>query len=244
MNLFGDAIDWILAPERASGALPLSEAIGTHLWFTFVSVLIAAVIAIPAGWLIGHTGRGRELAVALSGAARAVPSFGLVLLLVMVFGVLYKAEASVVAFVLLAIPSVLAGAYAGIEAIEPRVIDGARSVGMTPAQVLFRVEVPLGLPLLIGGLRSAVLQVVATVTLMGYVGNWGLGFHIVQGINLRNFDQILGAALLIVVLAVALDAVFAVMQRIVVPRGVGVGRSGDLGARRRRRRVLTAARTA
>lgn len=236
MNLFGDAIDWILAPERATGALPLSEAIGTHLLYTFVSVAIAAVIAIPAGWLIGHTGKGREIAVALAGAARAVPSFGLVLLLVLLFGVLYKVEASVVAFVLLAVPSILAGAYAGIEAIEPRVIDGARAAGMTPAQVLFTVEVPLGLPLLIGGLRSAVLQVVATVTLMGYVGNFGLGFHIVQGINLRNFDQILGAALLIVVLAIALDAAFAIVQRVVVPRGVTAGRGDDTARRSGRRR--------
>lgn len=233
MNLFIDAIEWILAPERATGALPLREAISTHLLYTVIAVLIAAAIAIPAGWLIGHTGRGRGIAVALAGAARAVPSFGLVLLLVLVFGVMYKVEASITAFVLLAIPSILAGAYAGIEAIDRRVIDGARSVGMSPWQVLLRVEAPLGLPLLIGGLRSAGLQVVSTVTLMGYVGNWGLGFHIVQGINVRAFEQILGAALVIVVLAVALDALFAIAQRLVTPAGVRAGRTP---ARQRRKR--------
>lgn len=235
MNLFVDAIEWIVAPERATGALPMTEAIGTHVLYTFVSVVVAAALAIPAGWLIGHTGRGRGVAVALTGAARAIPSFGLVLLLVLVFGVLYKVEASVTAFVLLAIPSILAGAYAGIEAIDRRIIDGARSVGMSPAQILFKVEVPLGLPLLIGGLRSATLQVVATVTLMGYVGNWGLGFYIVQGINIRTFEQILGAALIIVVLAVTLDAVFATIQRLVVPRGVTAGRAPDTRQRRTRR---------
>ncbi|MFD4992923.1 ABC transporter permease [Cellulosimicrobium cellulans] len=238
MNLFSDAIAWIFSPDRLTGALPLPEAIWTHLAFTFVSVLVAAALAIPAGWAIGHTGRGRELAVALSGAARAVPSFGLVLLLVLVLGVTHKVAASVTAFVLLAIPPILAGAYAGVEAVERRVVDGARSVGMTGWQVLFKAEVPLGLPLLIGGLRSATLQVVATVTLAGYVGNWGLGFYIVQGIQIRDFSQILGAALLIVVLAVVLDALFAILQRVVVPRGVTAGRSSDdEPARRRRRRA-------
>ncbi|WP_251153869.1 ABC transporter permease subunit [Cellulosimicrobium sp. Marseille-Q4280] len=235
MNLFAEAVAWIFSPARAEGALPLSEAIWTHLAFTFVSVLIAAVVAIPAGWLIGHTGRGREIAVALSGAARAVPSFGLVLLLVLVLGVTHKIGASITAFVLLAVPPILAGAYAGVEAVERRVVDGARSVGMTPWQVLHKVETPLGLPLLIGGLRSATLQVVATVTLAGYVGNWGLGFYIIQGIQIRDFAQILGAALLVVVLALVLDAVFALLQRFVVPRGVAAGRATESPGRRRRR---------
>ncbi len=235
MNLFSDAIAWIFSPARLEGALPLPEAIWTHLAFTFVAVLIAALVAIPAGWLIGHTGRGREIAVALSGAARAVPSFGLVLLLVLVLGVTHKVAASTTAFVLLAIPPILAGAYAGVEAVSPRVVDGARSVGMTPWQVLRKVEAPLGLPLLIGGLRSATLQVVATVTLAGYVGNWGLGFYIVQGIQIRDFTQILGAALVIVVLAVVLDALFAILERVVTPRGVAAGRARDDAPSRRRR---------
>ncbi|GAA1711501.1 ABC transporter permease [Isoptericola hypogeus] len=240
MNLFADAVAWIFSPDRATGSLPLSEAIGTHLAFTAVSVLIAALVAVPAGWLIGHTGRGREVAVALSGAARAVPSFGLVLLLVLVFGVTHKVAASTTAFVLLAIPPILAGAYAGVEAVERRVVDGARSVGMTSGQVLRKVEVPLGLPLLIGGLRSATLQVVATVTLAGYVGSWGLGFYIVQGIQLRDFSQILGAALVIVVLAVLLDLLFALAERAVVPRGVSAGRTQEDAPVRRRRRRATA----
>lgn len=239
MTLFVEAIEWIFAPERASGALPLREAISTHLLYTLIAVAIAAAVAVPAGYLIGHTGRGRGFAVALAGAARALPSFGLVLGLVLIIGVMYKVEASITAFVLLAIPAILAGAYSGIEAIERHVIDGARAVGMSPWQLLVKVEAPLGLPLLVGGLRSATLQVVATVTLMGYVGNWGLGFHIVQGIQLRSFDQILGAALVIVVLAVALDAALAIVQRLVVPAGVQ-RRSGTTRRRRRPAERLSA----
>jgi osmoprotectant transport system permease protein len=239
MNLFADAFAWIFSPDRATGSLPLSEAIWTHLAFTVVSVLVAAAVAIPAGWAVGHTGRGREVAVALSGAARAIPSFGLVLLLVLVVGVTHKVGAATTALVLLAIPPILAGAYTGVEAVEKRVVDGARAVGMTSGQVLRQVEIPLGLPLLVGGLRSATLQVVATVTLAGYVGSWGLGFYIVQGIQLRDFAQILGASLLVVVLAVVLDVVFALAERAVVPRGVRV-RQGSTGGRTRRRRATPA----
>lgn len=220
MNLFFDAIAWIFSPERLTGSVPLPLAIGQHVFYTFVSVLIAAAIAVPLGWWIGHTGRGREIAVAISGAARAVPSFGLLVLLVLLFGVLHKPEAAVVSFVLLAIPSVLAGAYAGLEAIDRRVIDAGRAAGMTEWQILWRIEVPLGMPLLIGGLRSATLQVVATVTIAAYVNLGGVGYFILQGVPLRNFTQILGGAIVVVVLALVLDGIFALLQRLVVPRGV------------------------
>lgn len=220
MNVFSDALAWILSPDRLTGSLPLPAATLQHLGFTFGAVAIAAAIAIPLGWLIGHTGRGREIAVALSGAARALPSLGLVVLLVLVLGVVHKTEAAIVAFVLLAVPSILAGAYAGFEAIDRTVIDAGRAVGMTGWQILWRIEVPLGLPILIGGLRSATLQVVATVTIAAYVGLGGLGFFIIQGIQIRNFAQILGASLVVVALALLLDGLFALLERLVVPRGV------------------------
>jgi ABC-type proline/glycine betaine transport systems, permease component len=220
VNVFAEALAWIFSPARLTGTLPLPAAIAQHLAFTAGSVLIAAVIAIPLGFLIGHTGRGREIAVFLSGAARALPSLGLVILLYLLLGVNFKTEAAVVAFVLLAIPSILAGAYAGIEAIDRSVIDAGRAVGMTEWQILWKIEVPLGLPLLIGGLRSATLQVVATVTIAAYINLGGLGFYIIQGIPLRRFDQILGASILVVALALVLDGLFALLQRIVVPRGV------------------------
>jgi len=220
MNLFLDAFAWIFSPDRLTGSLPLPLAIWQHVAFTFGAVAIAAIIAVPLGWLIGHTGRGREVAVALSGAARALPSLGLVLLLVLVIGVVHKTEAAVVSFVLLAIPSILAGAYAGFEAIDRAVIDAGRAVGMTPWQILWKIEVPLGLPLLIGGLRSATLQVVATVTIAAYVGLGGLGFFFLQGIQLQRFDAVLGASIVVVALALSLDGLFALLQRVVLPHGV------------------------
>ncbi|GGH38055.1 ABC transporter permease [Microbacterium album] len=217
MTVFLDAFGWLLAPERLTGSNPLPGAIGVHLAYTFAAVAIAAAAAIPAGWAIGHTGRGREIAVGLSGTARAVPAFGLILLLVLLLGVTRKPEAALIAFVLLAIPPVLAGAYAGVEAIDRSVVDAGRAQGMTEWQILWRIEVPLGLPLLVAGLRSAVLQVVATVTLAAYVGLGGLGFDIIQGIPLRRFEQVLGGAILVALLALALDGAFALLQRAAVP---------------------------
>ncbi|WP_449278560.1 ABC transporter permease [Leucobacter sp. GX24907] len=220
MNLFLEAIAWIFSSDRLTGSLPLPTAIAQHLGFTFGAVLIASIIAIPAGWAIGHTGRGREIAVGLSGAARALPSLGLLVLLVLLLGVLHKTEAAIVVLVLLAIPSILAGAYAGVEAVDRATIAAGRAVGMTEWQILWRIEVPLGLPLLVGGLRNATLQVVSTVTIAAFIGLGGLGQPILQGIPLRRFDQILGASLVVVCIALALDALLALGQRLVVPRGV------------------------
>lgn len=222
MNLFAEALAWIFSPARLTDNVPLPTLIGQHVFYTFLSVLIAAVIAIPVGYLIGHTGKGRDVAVGLSGAARAVPSFGLILLLVLVIGVTQKPLAASIAFVLLAVPSILAGAYAGFEQIDRNVIDSARAVGMTEWQILWKVEIPLGLPLLIGGLRAATLQVVATVTLAAYIGLGGLGLPIIEGLALRKFEQMLGAALVIMVLALVLDSLFALLQHVVMPRGVAV----------------------
>lgn len=225
MNLFLDAIAWIFSGDPGRGLQPVPVALAQHLWFTFLSVAIAAAIAIPSGWLIGHTGKGRDIAVAISGAARAIPSFGLLILLVLFLGVLRTTEAAIITFVLLAIPSILAGAYAGFEAIDRRVIDAGRAMGMTEWQILWRVEVPLGLSLLVAGLRSATLQVVATVTIAAYVNLGGLGQYILAGIPLRRFEVVLGGALLVAALALVLDGVFALLQRASVPAGIRAGQS-------------------
>jgi osmoprotectant transport system permease protein len=233
MNLIGDAIAWIFSGDPGAGLAPIPVALAQHLLFTFVSVLIAALIAVPLGWLIGHTGRGRDIAVAISGAARAIPSFGLLILLFLLLGVLRTTEAAIITFVLLAIPSILAGAYTGFEAIDRKVIDAARSMGMTQWQTLWRVEVPLGLPLLVAGVRSATLQVVATVTIAAYINLGGLGQYILAGIPLRRFDIVLGGALLVAALALVLDGVFALLQRASVPAGVRVAQSDTRSAPKR-----------
>lgn len=219
MNLFGDTIAWI-AEHVANGELGVR--IGEHLFYTVISVLIASAIAIPIGYWIGHTGKGRELAVGISGAARALPSFGLILLLIGLVGVVQRPIAAFAAFVILAIPSILAGAYSGIQAIDRSTIDAARAVGMTEWQILWKVEAPLGLHLLVSGLRSGTLQVVATVTLAAYINLGALGYDILQGIPLRRDAQIFGAAIVVIALALLLDALFGIVTHVVdrvIPNG-------------------------
>lgn len=231
MNVFADALAWLVSAENytADGSIP--QRIAEHLWFTAVAVGSAALLAVPLGYFIGHTGKGRIWVVGSAGAARALPTFGLLLYLVLVMGVSQRTPAAIIALVLLAIPPLLAGAYAGIDQIDRSTLDAATAQGMTSWQLLRRVEIPLSLPLVIGGLRGATQQVVATVTLVAYVGLGGLGFDIIQGIPLRRFDQMVGSALLIVVLALALDAALAFLARVVTPEGVRSGRGTDVRAR-------------
>lgn len=242
MNLLIEAVQWLFSPERLEGSNPIPVRIEEHLFYTFFAMIVAALIAVPLGFYIGHTGKGRDFAVGLSGAARALPSFGLILLLVLLIGVtqVQLQLATITAFVLLAIPSILAGAYAGIEAVDRRVIDAARAVGMTEWQILWKVEVPLGLPLLIGGLRAATLQVVATATLAAYVGLGGLGIYIFRGLPLQRYEEMLGSALLIAALALVLDGIFALIQQFAVPRGVSAGRAKDVRTSSTRRRAVAA----
>ena len=122
----------------------------------------------------------------------------------------------VIALVVLAIPPLLAGAYAGVESVDARTVDAARALGMTEWQVLSRVEVPIALPLILGGVRSAVLQVVATATIAAYVGLGGLGTYLIEGIAIRNYPETLSGSLIVVLLALVLDGAFAAVQRVAV----------------------------
>ena len=242
MNLFLEAFQWIFTPvwtivttERSNDII---VRVGEHLGYTFASLVAATIIAVPIGYAIGHTGKGREVAVALSGAARALPSLGLLTILALTFGIARAPIAAVVVFLVLGVPSILAGAYAGLEAIDRRTIDAARAVGMTEWQILTRVEIPLGLPLLLGGIRNAALQIVATTTLAAYIGLGGLGVYIFEGLPIRNFTEMLGGAILIALLAVVLDGVFALLQSVAVPRGVSAGRVKIVRTRSSRSRAV------
>ena len=228
MNQTIEAWLWLSDPARFVGANAIPVRIGEHLFYTVIAVAIAAAIAIPIGYYIGHTGKGRDVAIAVAGAARAIPSFGLILLLVLILGVTNKSQGTIAAFVILAIPSILAGAYAGLEAVDRRTIDAARAVGMTEWQILWKVEVPLGLPLLISGIRAGALQVVATVTLAAYIGLGGLGYYLFEGLQIRRYDEMLGGATLVAALALLVDGAFALLQHFVVPRGVLAGRIKDV----------------
>jgi osmoprotectant transport system permease protein len=218
VNLLFEGFAWIFDPAHYGGDAGIGTRILQHLGISLVVMVFASVIAIPLGYLIGHTGRGRAIVVALSGGIRALPTLGLITLIALSVGIGFAAP--VIALVILAIPSILAGAYSGFEAVDRRTIDAARAVGMTEWQIVARVEIPLGLPLLIGGLRSATLQVIATATLADYVGAGGLGRYIFSGQATNDYPQMLAGSILVIALALISEALFSFLQRAVVPAGV------------------------
>ena len=204
-----------------------------HLEYTAMAVLLAAVIAIPLGLWVGHTGRARWL-VSLANSVRAVPTLGLLLAASLWLGPLISSDLaftipSILVLGLLAIPPLLAGTYAGIEAVPPAARDAALGVGMTSGQVLRQVEMPNGLPLFMSGLRSSVLQVVATATVAAFIGLGGLGRYLIDGIALGDYPATAGGAILVAVLAVVLDGLFALVQRGVVSPGLSGRRVGGRG---------------
>ena len=215
---FVESLRWLAEPSRWSGPAGIPLRTLEHLGYTALGVLLAALLAIPLGLAVGHTGRFKGLAVATAGAARALPTLGLVTLFALLIGI--GLTAPLASFVILAIPSLLAGAYSAVESADRATVDAARAQGMTELQILTRVELPLGMPLLIGGVRGATVQVVATAMLAAYVGNGGLGRYIFQGLGSQNYPQMIAGSLLVIALALVLDLVLLLIQRLSTPRGL------------------------
>jgi len=218
-------IAWLADPAHWQGYDGITRRLVEHLAYSLVAVVIAALIAIPLGLYIGHTGRGRFLVVNIAGAARAIPSLGLLFLAVLWLGpkfsgdVAFLAPAGIV-LVVLAIPPILSGAYAGVEGVDPAARDAAKGMGMRGTQVLRNVEVPCALPLIMSGIRSASLQVIATATIAAVVGLGGLGRFLIDGLAVRDTPQTVSGAVLVAVLALLVDLVLACVQRYVVSRGL------------------------
>lgn len=219
MNVITETLNWLTSASTwsADGEALLSRSI-EHLQYSVLAVALAAVIAIPTGWFMGHTGKFSGSVVAITGAARALPTLGLITLFGLLLGI--GILPPMIALVILAIPSILAGTYSGISAIDPAVLDASRAQGLTTSQLVTRVHLPLGLTMLVGGLRSAFVQVMSTATLAAYVGAGGLGRYIFLGINTQNTAMMLGAAIWIMVLVIAADLVFGLLQRAATPAGV------------------------
>ncbi|MDF9714580.1 ABC transporter permease subunit [Nocardioides sp. ChNu-153] len=226
MSLLLEALRWLGEADHWSGEGGVTARLLQHLAVSALVVGIAAAVALPLGVLVGHTGRGRGLVVVTASAARAVPTLGLLTLVALASGI--GLTAPVLALVVLAAPPLLAGAYAGVESVDRVTVDAARAVGMSEAQVVRRVELPLAAPLVVGGLRSATLQVVATATLAAYTADVGLGRLLFAGLKARRYDEMLAAALLVAALALVLELLLAGLQRLVSPAGVRTA-----GARRR-----------
>ena len=211
MNYLRQAFSWLTDSSNWSGASGIPARIGEHLLITAIVVGLAAAIAVPVGVLVGHTRRGAAAVGAVTGAARSIPTLGLLTVFGLAFGIGLKAP--VLALVILAIPSLLAGTYAGIQAIDPAIPSAAKAVGMSPAQVIEKVEIPLALPVIVGGIRAAVLQVIATATLAAYISDTGLGRYLFSGLKSRDYTQMLGGAFVVILLALLMEVILASLQR-------------------------------
>jgi osmoprotectant transport system permease protein len=243
--MIGSVWGWLTDPAHWSGQDGVWARTGEHLLYSGTALVLAALVAIPVGLVIGHTGRGRLLGVGLAGAMRAIPSMGLLFVAIMLFGDVLPGNAAlfvptVAVLAILAVPPILAGTYAGVEQVDPAARDAASGMGMRGAQVLWSVEVPCAVPLIASGLRSAALQVVATATLAATVSLGGLGRFLIDGIQQRDYDQMAGGAILVAVLALLVDLVFAGIQRLVVSPGLSERTTRTTW----RRSAATASRTA
>ncbi|MET9314301.1 ABC transporter permease [Kribbella sp. NPDC003505] len=193
-----------------------------HLWYTFAALGLSTAIGLPIGLRIGHTRRGAFLAINTGNAARALPSLGLLMLAVLLTDQIGFLPV-LIALVALGIPPILASTYAGISGVDPATIDAARGMGMTGQEILTKVEIPIAMPLIISGIRSATLQIVSTATIAALVSLGGLGRYVIDGLKLRDFPQMFTGALLVALLALLLDALFALIGRITVSPGLKIG---------------------
>lgn len=224
MSLLEATWAWLADPAHWDGPAGIPARVGEHLYYTLLVVGIAAAFALPVGAWVGHTGRGRVAVVAAAGALRAIPSLGLLVLFVLLAGA--GLMPPVWALVILAVPPLLAGAAAGIAAVDRAVVDAARAQGMREDQILFGVELPLALPVIFGGLRAAVLQVIATATIVAYINLGGLGRFIFDGLALSDYPRMLAGSALVSVLAVGVDLALGALHRALSARhGPGEPRS-------------------
>jgi osmoprotectant transport system permease protein len=223
------AWDWLTTGANWSGNSGVLSRLLEHLWYTAIVLVIAMVVALPLGAVIGHTGRATGLVSGLANALRALPTLGLLILLALwgldtFSGELAFIGPAIAVLVILAVPPILSNTYAGIAAVDPAVRDAARGMGMTGTGVLLKVELPVALPLIISGIRSAYLQVVATATIAAVVSLGGLGRFVLDGQKQQNYSMMVAGALLVAVLAIVGDRILALIAHFVVSPGL-TGRS-------------------
>ncbi|MEP6559513.1 MAG: ABC transporter permease [Nakamurella sp.] len=219
------AWDWLTTGSNWSGTSGIWTRLLEHLWYTFLALAISLVIALPMGAWIGHTGRLTGLVSGLANALRALPSLGLLILLALwglgtLKGNFALLGPAIVVLVILAVPPILSNTYAGIANVDPAVLDAAKGMGMTGRKVLTKVELPVAAPLIISGIRSAFLQVVATATIAAVVSLGGFGRYVIDGLAQQNYSMMVAGAFLVGLLAIIGDRIIAVIGHYVVSPGL------------------------
>jgi osmoprotectant transport system permease protein len=226
LGQFTDAIDFILHTREAQtggvevgGLSQVLDFTWEHLKISGAAIAIACALAVPAGLALGHAGKGELLAISVSNIGRAVPSLALIAFFVAYIGVGFTNVT--IALVLLAIPPILTNTYVGVRQVDQEVIDSGRGMGLTPLQVVRRIELPLAVATIFGGIRTSAVNVVATATIAPLAGVLTLGDYILSA-NVYGEDGRLAGAMLVALLALAVEFAFAGIQRLFTPRGLKI----------------------
>ncbi len=224
LDIFADVAAWLGDADNWQGGSGILARLGEHTLLTVAAVVISVVVALPLALWLGHIGRGGALAINLSNVGRAVPTFAVLALLAVgvlgsgTFGPFGRAGlATLVALVLFALPPIVTNSYVGVREVDRDLVEAANGMGMSGWEVFRRVELPLALPLVIAGLRLAVVQVWATATIAALVAGPGLGNIIIQGFAFQDQAQVIAGALIVALLALLLELLMAAAHKRVDP---------------------------
>lgn len=218
MSFFEQVWSWLLDPAHWTGSDGIPTRLGEHLHLSAEAVAVSAVIALPVGIALGHYGRFGGLAINISNAGRAIPSFAILVIAFQIFGL--GDLPIVLALTALAVPPMVTNSYVALREIDPDVREAARGMGYRELAQVLRVELPLAVPLIMAGVRTAAVQVVATATLAALIAGGGLGRYIVDGLATQDYVKTAAGALLVAALAFATEVGLAGVQRVLVPRGI------------------------
>jgi osmoprotectant transport system permease protein len=228
MNVVNGVFTWLTDPVHWSGPDGIPVRTLQHLYYSLLATAIAAAIALPIGVFIGHTGRGALVAVNLTNLGRAIPSLGIIILMFTLVG--FGITPVLVALTALAVPPIVTNSYIGVRSVDRDVREAAEGMGMRGRQVLWRIELPVAMPLIMAGIRTSAVQVVATATLAAFVGLGGLGRYLIDGLSQRDLPQVVSGAILVAVLSLLTELVLGRVQSLVVSPGLA-GRGADAAVR-------------
>jgi len=218
MSFLVSVWQWFADPTHWSGSEGIPQRLLEHVQYSAESVAVGAVIALPIGIALGHYGRFGNLAINISNVGRAIPSFGLLVIAFQVFGL--GDLPIVISLTALAIPPMVTNSYVGLIEVDPDIKDAARGMGYRELTQLLRVELPLAVPLVMAGIRTSAVQVVATATLAAIIAGGGLGRFVIDGIAQQNYQMMFAGALLVALLAIATELSLSGLERVLMPRGL------------------------
>jgi osmoprotectant transport system permease protein len=232
MEFLGQVAAWFGDPVNWSGRDGIPVRLVEHLVLSIIPLALALAVALPIGLYVGHTGRGSQLAVNLSNIGRAVPTLAILIIAFMLLSrplvvVGLRSEvsevAAIIAMFFLALPPVVTNTYVGLAEVDRDLIEAARGMGMTGGQVLLRVELPVALPVVLAGIRTAAVQVVATATLGAVVATGGFGRYLIDGIAQLRYEEMFAGAVLVALLSLLTELSFAWLQRRTISPGLLAG---------------------